>query len=348
MSPGAILDAPKTKDPMHRIAILASLTLLLFSSCLTDTNREPSAEEKQRMLDIHTESAQQYLNMGELDRAEGQVEKGFEIDPQNRKLQQILGKTLLKRGRAEDLMRAEKVFREGDPTDFQISLCLGSTLERLAVLHRESARDIRSGKHMTQAADPEQRATEFERRAKIYLEEARTCFERSLQQKADNVDGLNGLVRVDALLGNDEGSLAGAEKLVGILRGDRKFWEQSLVRPEISADEEARFRKLSRAQAELEVSLHLHMAGLLHKLKREEQAVDHINSVIELKPDLPEAYSRRAESRMELKQFQAAQSDIDTFLRLSTGRSSNDPDIVRAYQLLGDCMRKSREAGGTL
>jgi len=331
---------------MHRIAILACLTLMPLSSCLSDTSREPTAEEKQRLLEIHIESAQQYLNMGELDRAEGQVEKGLEIAPGNQKLQQILGKTLLKRGRAEDLMRAERVFRAGDSTDFQVSLCLGATLERLAVLHRESAQNIRSGKHLTQAPDPEQRAVEFERRAHVYLGEARECFERSLKQKPENVDGLNGLVRVDALLGDDEGSIANAEKLVALLRSDRKFWEMSLVRPEISADEEARFRKLSRAQADLEVSLHLHVAGLMHRHNQDEQAVAHLDSVIELKPELPEVYSRRAESRMALSQYQLAQADIDTFLRLSTGRSANDPDIVRAYQLLGDCMRKAREGGG--
>jgi tetratricopeptide (TPR) repeat protein len=329
---------------MPRIATL-SLFLLLCACVTTGGERDLNPEERQRLIDIHTESAQQYLNMGELDRAEGQVEKGLELDKGNRKLEQILGKTLLKRGRSEDLMRAEKVFREGDPTDFQISIGLGATLERLAILHRESAADIRSGKHLTQAPDPEQRALEFERRAGIYLAESRSCYERSLQQKPDNIDGLNGLVRVEALLGQSEASLTHAEKLIGLLRADRKFWETSLVRPEISADEETRFRKLARAQAELEVAIHLHSAGLLHGLARDEQAITHLDSVIELKPELSEAYSRRAESRMVLGQYQLAQADIDTFLRLSTGKSANDPDIQRAYQLLGDCMRKARDAG---
>jgi len=67
--------------------------------------------------------------------------------------------------------------------------------------------------------------------------------------------------------------------------------------------------------------------------------------VIRLRPDLPEAFSRRAESRMVLAQYELAQADIDTFLRLSTGRSSNDPDIKRAYQLHSECTRKAREAG---
>jgi tetratricopeptide (TPR) repeat protein len=330
---------------MPRIATLASLLLILLPACVSNGPREPTAEEKQRLVDIHTESAQQYLNMGELDRAEGQVEKGLELDKDNRKLEQILGKTLLKRGRSEDLMRAEKVFRAGDPTDFQISIGLGATLERLAILHRESAANIRSGKHLTQAADPEKRAAEFEQRAQVYLGEARGCFERSLQQKPDNVDGLNGLVRVDALLGDDEGSIANAEKLVTLLRADRKFWETSLVRPEISADEETRFRKLARSQAELEVAIHLHVAGLLHKHQHDEQAIEHLDLVIELQPKLPEAYSRRAENRMALGQYQLAQADLVTFLRLSTGKSNDDPDVRRAYQMHNECTRKAREAG---
>jgi tetratricopeptide (TPR) repeat protein len=331
---------------MPRNATLASLSLLCLLSCVTTGGPvEPSKEEKQRLVEIHKESAQQYLNMGELDRAEGQVEKGLELDPGNKKLQQILGKTLLKRGRSEDLMRAEKVFRAGDPQDFQISVGLGATLERLAILHRESAADIRSGKHLTQAADPKLRADEFEKRALAYLAESRTCYERSLTQKPDNIDGLNGLVRVEALLGENDASLGHAEKLITLLRADRKFWEASLVRPEISADEENRFRKLSRVQAELEVAIHLHMASLLDQKQQEQAAIEHLDAVIELKPDLASAYSRRAENRMALSQYVEAKSDLDTFLRLSTGKSANDPDIMRAYQLLGDCMRKARDAG---
>jgi hypothetical protein len=67
--------------------------------------------------------------------------------------------------------------------------------------------------------------------------------------------------------------------------------------------------------------------------------------VIELKPELAEAYSRRAESQMALGQYALAQADIETFLRLSTGKSANDPDIMRAYQLHGECTRKARETG---
>ncbi len=130
------------------------------------------------------------------------------------------------------------------------------------------------------------------------------------------------------------------------MQADRKFWEQSLVRPEISADEEARFRKLARVQADLEVSIHLHLASLQHKHEHDQQSVEHLDSVIQLRPDLPEAYSRRAESRMALAQYELAQADIDTFLRLSTGRSSNDPDIKRAYQLHSECTRLAREASG--
>ncbi|MBK7642074.1 MAG: hypothetical protein IPJ19_03330 [Planctomycetes bacterium] len=331
---------------MSKIALFATLALTLLASCNSSGKREPSAEEKKRLLEIHIESAQQYLNMGDLDRAEGQVEKGMAIEKDNRKLELILGLTLLKRGRAEDLMRAEKVFKEADLDDFQVQVGLGATLERLSILHRESAVDIRSGKHLTQAADPEARATEFERRAGIYLQDARKRFEKSLEQKPDNVDGLNGLVRVDALLGDDDGSIASAAKLITLLRADRKFWDTSLVRPEISADEEARFRKLSRAQADLEVSLHMHVADLQHKHDRDEQAVAELDSVIEIKPDFADAYSRRAQSRMSLGQYQLAQADIDTFLRLASAtKGSGDPDIMRAYQLRTDCMIKAREVG---
>ena len=65
-----------------------------------------------------------------------------------------------------------------------------------------------------------------------------------------------------------------------------------------------------------------------------------------LKPDLPEAYSRRAENRMALGQYGLAKADIETYLRLSTGKSADDPDIMRAYQLHSECTRKARAAAG--
>ncbi len=327
------------------ILLFSFLISLFLVGCSSSGERSLSSEEKQKLIEVHTESAQQYLNMGELDRAEGQTEKGLALDPQNKKLKLILGMTLLKRGQSVDLMRAEGVFKALDPDgDYQTSVGLGATLERLAILHRQSATDIRSGKHLTQAADPEQRAREFESRAKTYLQEARTSFERSLQRKPDNIDGLNGLVRTAALLGDEEASLSNAEKLIGILREDRRFWETSLVRPEISSEEEARFRKLARAQSDLEIAARLHAATLAHKLGREQRAIDHLNGVIELKPDLAEAYSRRAEGQMSLGRYREAHADLDSFLRLSAGRKSDDPDIKRAYSLMSECERKVREA----
>lgn len=333
----------------HRPILLVSLLApLLFAACSSSGERSLSAEEKQKLIEVHTESAQQYLNMGELDRAEGQTEKGLALDPKNKKLELILGMTLLKRGQSVDLMRAQGIFQALDSEgDFQTSVGLGSVQERLAILHRQSAADIRAGKHITQAADPEQRASEFESRAKTYLEQARASFERSLQRKPDNVDGLNGLVRTAALLHDDKTSLATAEKLIAILREDRRFWETSLVRPEISSQEEARFRKLARAQSDLEIAARLHAATLAHGLGDEQRAIEHLGGVLELKPDLAEAYSRRAEGEMALGRYREAHADLDSFLRLSAGRKkSDDPEIKRAFALLGECDRKVREAGG--
>jgi cysteine sulfinate desulfinase/cysteine desulfurase-like protein len=48
---------------------------------------------------------------------------------------------------------------------------------------------------------------------------------------------------------------------------------------------------------------------------------------------------------MVLSQYELAEADLKTYLRLSTGKSVDDPDIKRAYHLLDDCMRKARETG---
>lgn len=314
-------------------------------ACNSDGKRDLSDAEKDRLVEVHTETAQQYLNMGELDRAEGQVEKGLALADKDPRLLNILGKVLLKRDQQQDVFRAEKVYRylDEEAPDFQVSVGLGNALERQGILNRESAERIESGKQITTAADPKARASELREKARALWLQSLQSFRRSLEQRPDNVDGLAGCVRTHALLGNREASLSEAGKLVSVIQADRKFWETSLTRPELSADEEARFRKLARAQAEIEIATRLHASSLLFELGRPADAMLELDGVIALKPDLAEAFSRRAEARMALKQYREAQTDLENFLRLSPGRKFEDPDIRRAYSLLDECARRLRE-----
>jgi tetratricopeptide (TPR) repeat protein len=320
------------------------LLCLLVCACQSEGKRDLSESEKKRLIEVHTETAQQYLNMGELDRAEGQVEKGLELAEKDPRLLNILGKVLLKRDQQQDVFRAEKVYRwldENHP-DFQVSVGLGNAFERQGVLYRESAERIESGKQITAAADPAARAAELRTNARQRFQDALSRFERSLEQRPDNVDGLSGCVRTQAHLGDRPASLKSAQRLIEVIQADRKFWETSLTRPELSADEEARFRKLARAQSEIEIATRLHVSSLEFELKHPSQAIAQLDGIVALKPDLAEAYSRRAEARMSLGEYKEAQADLENFLRLSPGRKFEDPDIRKAYALLDECARKLR------
>jgi tetratricopeptide (TPR) repeat protein len=322
----------------------ALLLVAIACACQSEGKRELTETEKKRLIEVHTETAQQYLNMGEIERAEGQVEKGLELAEKDPRLLNILGKVLLKRDQQQDIFRAEKVYRwlADNHPDFQVSVGLGNALERQGVLYRESAERIESGKQITTAADPATRAAELRKLAGTRFAEALQAFERSLEQRGENVDGLAGCVRTQAHLGDRQASLAAAEKLIQVIQADRKFWETSLTRPELSADEEARFRKLARAQSEIEIATRLHASSLEFELSRVDRAIAQLDGVIALKPELAEAYSRRAEARMGAGEYKQAQADLENFLRLSPGRKFEDPDIRKAYALLDECARKLR------
>lgn len=322
---------------MSRQTTLRSLALSLALACAACASNGLSAKEKEQQVENHTEQAQQYLAMGELDRAEGQTLKGLELDPKNVRLKVIRAKVLIKRGRPEDVLRAEKVLLDaGAGDDYQVQLCLGIAQERKGLAYDEAAAALKSGKRITEAADPAARIAELERDATRSWQDSVASYERCLAEHKEDTDAMNGLMRVHGLLGEKQKSLAWAEKLLATTLVDLEFWKKQMLRTEMSADEEARMRNLVKQYSELQSKTHLTASILLHELDRDADAETHVTQAIEIDPQQAELYGRRAELRMAQKKYDLAKQDLDTFLRHST-RPFDHPDVRRASNLLREC-----------
>jgi tetratricopeptide (TPR) repeat protein len=322
---------------MSRHRTTSSIALALLLACAACASNGLSSKEKTQQIENHTEQAQQYLTMGELDRAEGQTLKGLELDPKNTRLKVIRAKVLIKRGRPEDVLRAEKLLREiASEDDYQVHLCLGIALERKGVAYDEAAAALESGKRVTEAADPVARIAELKRDAISSWRDSVASYTRCIGEHAEDTDAMNGLMRVHGLLGEKEKSLGWAEKLLSTTLTDLEFWKKQMLRAEMSADEETRMRNLVKQYSELQSKTHLTASILLHDLGRDSDAEAHVTLAIEIDPQQAELYGRRAELRMAQKKYDLAKQDLDTFLRHST-RPFDHPDVRRASNLLREC-----------
>jgi tetratricopeptide (TPR) repeat protein len=325
----------------HPTALLLCLAATLAPSCRSED--ELSGEERERHLEIYTETAQQFLQMGELDRAEGQVQKGLALDPDSVKLRMIYGWTLIRRGRPADVLGAEKLFRDLlDIGDYRATLGLATALERKGVAQSEASVDIRSGKRVTEASDPAARADELVAESIVSWNESVALYEKTLTQRPGDVDAQNGTMRVRALLGESERSLAAADAMIGSLETDLEFWKQRLLRPDISEGEEQRFRKLIRQQTELLVNARLHASSVLWELERPAEAAAHLDAALAVDPERVELLGRRAEVRKSLGRYEEAIEDLRAFLR-QTDKPFEHPDVKRAWRLEAECSEALRE-----
>ena len=80
----------------------------------------------------------------------------------------------------------------------------------------------------------------------------------------------------------------------------------------------------------------VHASTILHRLKRNEGALIHLDAAIALDSERPELYSRRAEIQQSLGHPDKALVDIDQFLRRST-QNYDHPDVKRAWRLRKEC-----------
>jgi len=209
------------------------------------------------------------------------------------------------------------------------------------VLYREASEAVRSGERFTESSDPEERAQELASTAEDCWSEALECYADALALKPGEFQAMNGLQRVHALRGEYEESLRWAQDLLAGSKAEMEFWRERLRRPELSATEEDRLRKLLSGSTELQAATHLTAATLLVSLGRKDEALVHLDGAAVLEPDRAEIQSRRAQLLAELGRPGDAALAVQAFLR-HTQLPFEHPDVQRAYDLLSECERAAK------
>lgn len=325
----------RTAAPVLCLALLA-----LATGCATE-----ESERQANLLEIYTNTAESYYQLGDHDRAIGQALKALEIEPDSVKLKLILGWSLQRRGKTEDVLRAEQVFRQiADEEDFRAPLGLASALERQGVAYSEAADAIDGGRRVTEAPDPKTRVVELRDKSRALWLESASWYEKTLTMQKSNLDALNGLQRVEALLDRRESSLARSAQLIDALQADRAFWEQQLKRPQIGEREEREMRRTVAQIVDLEVASRLHAARIEFQLGHRDRALAQLDTAIDLNPERADLHGLRAVVQQDLGNWDRAIADAERYIALSTA-GFDSPDVVRAHDLISACeAKRAREA----
>jgi tetratricopeptide (TPR) repeat protein len=318
----------------QRILRATALVLALgFAACQSDEHKP----DPKKVLELHREMALRYFDQGDLLRCEDQVSKGLDIAPKDVQLKLMLGWCRQRRGTKDDILVAERVFRDLAPSkDYRALLGLGESLERKGVLYSEAAAAIERGEVQPDKADPAELAAQRRREARTFWEESVGCYKRTLDARPDEPQAINGLQRTWALLGNDEESLKWSAALLTTTTEEIKFWKKQLEAKDLTSRDEERYRNNKQGAERLQVETNLTASTLLRRLGRKSEAVSHLDQALALAPSRADIYSRRAELLYDLARYDEAIANVDEFLRLSK-LAFEHPDIRRAYQLRSDC-----------
>jgi tetratricopeptide (TPR) repeat protein len=310
--------------------------LLLFAALACQSN-EVSDEDRERILEIHIESAGGYLSMGDYLRAADQAERGLLLDPDNFKLRLYLGRSLQKTRLLGDVMRAQRIYREMPrDEDYRVALGLAEVVERLGVEWDNRSRAIRAGERDTDALDPELRATELEAEAQRSWNESVDLYTEAFALAPGDPEIQNGLVRIHTLLGKYELALQWGEEVIKHTVVDRKWWDEALKRSGISKrDEDACRRSLERIDR-LEVAVRLNSYTILAAQDSSDAALIHLDRASELAPGDGTIQSRRAEVLISLGRHQDALIAIEHFLSL-TDADFESEDVRHAFRLKSAC-----------
>jgi Tfp pilus assembly protein PilF len=291
-----------------------ALAALLTAAC----NSTPNGPDPEQQLKLHREFAQTYFEANQLVQAEQQADLGLALDPRDDGLLLIKAWTHQKRGTADDVLYAEKLFRDLGDEDYRATLGLAEALERKGVLYWESADAVAAGKRATKATDRAKRAAEMRVEAQGFWEESTSVYEHTLELKSGSIQAMNGLQRVCALRGDLAKSLEWSNALLAQSAKEIDFWRNELKRADLRASEEAEFRRMLAGSSRLLIESHLQASTALVGLGRKEDALPHLDLALDMAPEKADVYCRRAQLQHELGRFAPARDDLKLFLKLSS------------------------------
>jgi len=340
-----------TMRPSPPLLRLASVLLALpfLGSCFLSIHsfQKKEGPSDEQLLELYTTTATYLYEDDSLIRAQDQAVKALEIEPDHKAMRRMIGWIRLRMGSNADLLVAEDFFRtlrsEGDE-NHATTLGLATTVERLGVAYDEASREFASGEREPEdGEDAQVEAGELANRARDLWTESVELYEETLTNGEGSTNAMNGLQRIHALIGNYEESLSWSEKLLERSIAEREAWQRMLTHAELTEEEDRLFRENTRIAVRLQIDTHVFASTLLYRLERYDEALEHLDRVIEGVPLLPQAYSQRAQIYIAQGNFEAAIPDLDQFLRLSD-EPFEHPDVRKAFDLRAECEQQLARA----
>ena len=332
------------------LRLLTPLLVLPLTGCMMNLShtrqekQEPSAEQQ---LDLYTTTATFLYDDDSLDRAQGQAVKALKIDPDHRAMRRMIGWIRLRLGTNEDLFVAEDFFRalraDGDDNAATL-LGYGMTLERLGSAYSGAAERVRKGKQVpAMGRTAEEEARDLARKGIENWRHAIALYDESLTEGEGSTTAMNGLQRVHALLGELEESLAWSSRLLERSSEELAIWRRMLTQTDMTSTEEALFRENERISDQLQFETHLFASTVLNRLGRTEEAIAHLDAVVDTRPELPQGYSLRAQLLAKRGDYELAVRDLDRFLGLSD-QPFGAEEIRQAFDMRAEFARELEQA----
>lgn len=334
---------------MQKITATLLLSLLL-PGCggLPNSSENQKEMSEESRIELFASTANYHYEDDQLDRAQSQAVKVLELDPWHKPMRRMVGWIRVRMGSNADLLVAKDFFeelrREGDENQSTI-LGMATTLERLGVAYAEAAERVARGEQLPDDGLAKKKSADKLKQHSIELwDESIETYLETIVEGEGPLTAINGLQRVHALLGNLETSLDYSVQLLKASQEECDWYRSRLTQGELNIEEELLYRENERIAEDLQTQTHLFAATILHDLGRESEALVHLNQVIEIFPDMAQAYSRRAQLRASEGQYAGAIADLDRFIGLSK-ESSEHPDVVYAFDLRSSYTKALAKAG---
>lgn len=340
---------PPKPAPMKRLQIiLPALAVLALGACSSSPSKGDTLYglDDEELLGVYFENALYYVELGDWNRVIDQATRALEIDPDNERFQMMFGRAHLKRGERDSIQMAIDMFEQMEnQDDFRVQMSWGAAVERKGVFYEEASNSVRSGRRATEFADPIARADELAGEARTFWRDAQSKYERSLELRSGEPEPLNGLVRTSAYLGDYDASLKWSRELIDAVRASQRLVDMQMEEADMTASKESKLFRDQRTNRELEIKARLHIATLERQLGNLRASADQFDAIMALDPSLVEAHSLQAQVLFELGEYRRAKDAINRFIELKArgGASSvNDPEIVKAYDLVDRCDKELR------
>lgn len=335
------VETPPTRRPSLLPLLCAVAAAFGGAACKSN---EPEELSKEQLLDSYRANARDYLQAGHYAQAKHQADRALEIAADDEQMMLIEARANMFLGQAGFIAEGLEILqRRPNLDDFGWQMTLGGLLERKGMFLDEDAREVREGRGRdgTGTGDPEERAQKLAAQAQESWRQARHHFERSNELRTGELEVLKGLVRTSALLGELETSLSWSRQMLDALDDRRSLLLTQLDQPGIAAERERQLMELIRDDRETQVKTRLHRATALQKLGRLDDAIEELEEVIALAPEMSQPYSMRGQLQMASGQFQRARASFQDFLD-RTKLAFEDPEVQRTIRLQDECDQKIR------